>query len=278
MIGLYLRAALKRGALAEDQTIKRIEATLAPAQPEAEQLAAYRQVCGFVSSDRIPATWPHVLAAPLHLALLTHDDFPIRPLGIVHTRNRITMHRPMPLDQALGVRCWVEGHRQHRLGVEFDLETEVALDAQTVWSSTTTILARTRSGGGSERRSRQDPPPGEAGGRERSTVWHLPADQGRRYARVSGDYNPIHLYPWTAKALGFSRQIAHGMWSLARCVAEIEEELPETPWTVSVAFRKPVVLPTPVLFASGRDGETQTFSLRTRDARKVHLEGEIRSA
>ena len=44
---------------------------------------------------------------------------------------------------------------------------------------------------------------------------------------MSGDHNPIHLYPLTAKALGFRRQIAHGMWSLARCVAAVENRLPD---------------------------------------------------
>ena len=277
MTGLYVKAATKRGALADGQTIPRVEATLAPTRPDPAALAEYRRVCGFVPRDGLPATWPHVLAAPLHLAILTDPAFPLRPLGIVHTRNRITVHEPVPVDAALGVRCWVEGHRQHRLGVEFDLETEVGLDARTVWSSTTTILARTRTGGGSkEGRKREAPPQGEPGGRERSTVWRLGADQGRRYAAVSGDYNPIHLYPLTARALGFPRQIVHGMWSLARCVAEIEDDLPEAGWTVSVAFRKPVLLPTSVLFTAGRDGDIRTFGLRTRDARKVHLEGEIR--
>lgn len=278
MSGLYLRAALKRGSLGDGRTIPRLEATLAPTRADPSTLAAYHEVCGFVDDSVLSPTWPHVLAAPLHLALLTHDDFPLRPLGIVHTRNRITVHQPMPLDAALGVRCWVEGHRQHRLGVEFDLETEVGLDAQTVWSSTTTILARTRSPEGGERPAKAAPPVGEPGGRERSTVWRLPADQGRRYARVSGDFNPIHLYPWTARALGFQRPIVHGMWSLSRCLAELGDHAPEAPWTVSVAFRKPVLLPAPVLFTSGRDGDVHGFSLRTRDGRKVHLEGEIRPA
>ena len=59
---------------------------------------------------------------------------------------------------------------------------------------------------------------------------------------MSGDHNPIHLYPLTAKALGFQRQIAHGMWSLARCVAALENRLPDAV-TVDAAFKKPIFLP-----------------------------------
>ena len=86
-------------------------------------------------------------------------------------------------------------------------------------------------------------------GRDRSTSspaggveWRLPADLGREYAAVSGDHNPIHLYPLTAKAFGFQRQIAHGMWSKARCVAAFENRLPDAA-TVEVEFKKPIFLP-----------------------------------
>ncbi len=277
MIGLYLKAATKGGGLQDGQTIPRIEATLAPVAPDPVRLAAYREVCGFAGSETLPATWPQVLATPIHMALLTDASFPLKPLGIVHTRNRITVHEDLPSDARLGLRCWVEGHRQHRLGVEFDLETEAAIDARTVWSSTATILARTRSGGGGDKPNKQTPPPGEAPGHDRSTIWRLPGGQGRAYARVSGDFNPIHLTPWTAKLLGFRRQIVHGMWSLARCIAELEDDVPASGTTIDVAFRKPVMLPTPVLFTAGHDGETRTFALRTKDARKVHLEGQIRA-
>ena len=273
---LYARAAVKRGVLAEGRSITRIEATLTPLTPSTEELAAYREVCGFAPSEQVPATWPHVLAAPLHLSILTDRTFPLRPLGIVHTRNLITAHVPLPEGVPLGVRCWVEGHRPHRLGVEFDLQTEVGIDAETVWASTTTILARVGERPSQERPPREAPEAGMQPGSERSCVWELPASQGRSYARVSGDFNPIHLYPLTAKPLGFRRQIVHGMWSLARCLAEVEEDLPAAPWSVSVTFRRPILLPSPVLFRTGQSGARRTFGLWTRDASRVHLEGEIR--
>ena len=89
--------------------------------------------------------------------------------------------------------------------------------------------------------------------------WRLPADLGRTYAAVSGDANPIHLYPWTAKALGFRRQIAHGMWTLARSIAAIENRLPDAV-TVEAAFKKPVFLPGTVTFAV--DGHRHRADLR----------------
>ena len=76
---------------------------------------------------------------------------------------------------------------------------------------------RRRADAGAARLDRSTQPPATG------TTWRLPGDLGRRYAAVSGDHNPIHLYPLTAKAFGFPRQIAHGMWSKARCVAALDE-------------------------------------------------------
>ncbi len=113
-------------------------------------------------------------------------------------------------------------------------------------------------------------------------VWKLPGDLGRRYAAVSGDHNPIHLYPLTAKALGFPRQIAHGMWSMARCVAMLENRLPDAA-AVEVAFKKPVLLPGSVAFGSrpladSEGGPGYAFSLSSPKSGAPHLAGRAVSA
>ena len=89
---------------------------------------------------------------------------------------------------------------------------------------------------------------------------------------MSGDRNPIHLYPLTAKAFGFPRQIAHGMWSLARCVAAIENRLPDAV-TVDVAFKKPILLPGTVAFGHEEADGRQTFALTRPKDGSPHLVG-----
>jgi hypothetical protein len=103
-------------------------------------------------------------------------------------------------------------------------------------------------------------------------TWKLPADLGRQYAAVSGDHNPIHLYPITAKALGFSRQIAHGMWTKARCVAALENRLPDAV-RVDVAFKKPVFLPGSVAFGATASDGGYAFSLTNPKSGAPHLVG-----
>jgi acyl dehydratase len=112
--------------------------------------------------------------------------------------------------------------------------------------------------------------------------WRLPGGLGRTYASVSGDRNPIHLYGITAKAFGFPRQIAHGMWSKARCLGALDGRLPDAV-TVEVAFKKPVLLPGTVAFGStparprgtGRQRD-HAFSLTNPKDGSPHLLGRTR--
>jgi acyl dehydratase len=108
-----------------------------------------------------------------------------------------------------------------------------------------------------------------------SAEWRLGGDLGRRYAAVSGDRNPIHMHAWTAKPLGFPRAIAHGMWTKARCLAAIESRLPDA-FEVDVRFRKPILLPSRVEFASTSEGDEIAFAVRDAKRGTPHLGGSMR--
>ncbi len=258
---------LKKGG-----TIPRIEAGIRRVDPQPERVAAYRTVCGFPDTGMLPLTYPHILGAPLHLELAGHKDFPLPGMGVVHVRNTITQERPIGDEEVLSVECWVEGHDDARLGWEFGLVTEVSAADEVVWRSVSTALSRRKGKPRGPRPERQDET--DVGQVQRSAVWSLSEDLGRRYGRVSGDYNPIHMYAWTAKAFGFKRAIIHGMWSLARCVSELDDDLPDSPVTVDVSFRKPLLLPSRVSFSSRRT-EGGTVEYEGRDARdgRVRLQG-----
>ncbi|MNQ51457.1 bifunctional enoyl-CoA hydratase/phosphate acetyltransferase [compost metagenome] len=90
--------------------------------------------------------------------------------------------------------------------------------------------------------------------------WKAPSDIGRRYAKVSGDYNPIHLSAASAKLFGFPSAIAHGLWNKARTLAALADHLPTANLEIAVQFRKPVRLPSEVALlasAAGASGDLQ---------------------
>jgi len=283
--GLMVRAALPfgRGPLKGDATIPRIEADVAGVVISATALRRYRQVCGF-AGNRVPATWLQVLAGPLHMAILAHKAFPLPAMGIVHTGNRIDQHAPVQIGDRVRILAYVDGHRPHKRGVEFDIRTEVERDGKLVWEATTTVLSMAGAGkggkGGGKGERPAPPPAGEPENAARSVIWKVAEDQGRRYSAVSGDRNPIHLYAATAKLFGFKRAIVHGMWSLARALAELEDQLPERDLRIDVSFKRPVFLPSRVHFVShlasqDDDATGHTFALRRPDSGKEHLVGEV---
>ena len=252
-----------------------LDLELAGVKAEASDVAAYAKVCGFALRDTLPPTYPHMLAFPLHLAVMSDGSFPFGAVGLVHVENSIAQKRPIGVDEEMTIRVRPTKLQSHPKGKTFSLETEVLVEGEVVWESASTMLRR----GGS---SNGDAKKGKGGnGLEAldadapsSAEWKLPGDLGRRYASVSGDRNPIHMHSLTAKPLGFPGAIAHGMWSKARALAQLESELPES-FEVEVRFRKPILLPARVLFAEQESGNEIRFAVRDAKKGTPHLDGHV---
>lgn len=253
---------------------------------ERDRLAAYDRVCGFDLSDTLPITYPHMLAFPLQLALMTDPSFPLAAVGLVHIANAITQHRSIRAGERLDISVWATPLQPHPRGRQFSLRTEVTIGGELVWEEVSTNLRR--GGGGAAAKSEAAPggqgaPGSQAAATDGVSVaaelpdtatWQLPGDLGRRYAAVSGDINPIHLHPLSARLFGFRSAIAHGMWTKARCLAALAPQLPQA-LRVHVQFRKPILLPATVAFAERADAAGVDFAVR--DARRAipHLEGKV---
>jgi acyl dehydratase len=310
----YLRALMpKRGGTS---TWPALEATRDGVVVDPEHLRRYRRLCGFPAENALPLTYPHLTAFPMSMALMTGKDFPFRILGLVHIRNEISQLRPIHQAEPLDYRVWIDEAFEHEKGTAFDVGAEVCDTAgEPVWSSRSTYLRRKaeRSPGpstasphpGAETSgAAPEPAPGAALDAPAPATWRLPADLGRRYASVSGDRNPIHLYPWTARLFGFKRQIVHGMWSAARCLAALDvgdpspdalppgtaspgvtspvasspgirpATAPQTAATFAVDFRAPVLLPSTVVLSRVPDvGGVTEFTLAAVGSGRVHLVG-----
>jgi acyl dehydratase len=267
-----------------------LELTLAGVRVDPDRLAAYAHVCGFSLRETLPATYPHVLAFPLHMALMADRGFPFGAVGLVHVANRIAVHRPVHVEETLDLRVHATPLREHARGRTFSLVSEARVGEELVWEDESTMLRRGRAGAatgaedsgersaaakpdgtaataGETERERPEPPPASA-------EWRLPGDLGRRYAAVSGDRNPIHMHALTAKAFGFPRAIAHGMWTKARCLAALEALLPDA-YSVEVRFRRPIELPAKVAFGETARGAEIGFAVRDAKRDTPHLDGAL---
>lgn len=246
------------------------------------RLTAYQHLVGAPARDTLPAGFVHVLTFPLATALMVRRDFPLPLLGMVHVANDVTQHRPLELGEQLTVEVHASGLRAHRRGVTVELVARVWGAGDDVegdepsWRGTSTYLAsgiRLLGADGAPVRALDEPrqewlPPVPTG------AWRLPSELGRSYAAVSGDHNPIHTSSLAAKAFGFPRTIAHGMYTAARALAVVDPRDDAYRWTAR--FHKPVLLPGTVSVAevpAGADTVVEVWSGRDRRHLEVRVGG-----
>lgn len=271
----YARALIgRRPGLREGATLPHIEAELAPILADAEMLKKYVDLCGFSGRETLPPTYLHVLAVPLHIAMLTDSSFPLATMGIVHVSQRIEQYAAIPADAKVALRCELQGHKPARKGITFDLITEGRVDGELCWRGTTTVLSRSKVGRGDPPKPDTEPviPAREL----EVTRWGVAENLGRRYASIAKDRNPIHLHALAAKAFGFKRAIIHGMWTMAKAVAALEDSWPSGAAVFTCSFKRPIFLPSSVEFvhAPHPDGG-EAYAVWRPGTDKLHLYGKI---
>ncbi|GAA1452339.1 MaoC/PaaZ C-terminal domain-containing protein [Nesterenkonia lacusekhoensis] len=250
----------------------------------AEQLEAYRRLFGGEAFDGVhrsslPSVLVHILGFPLQLQLMTREDFPLQLMGLVHLSNQVEHRRPIAPGQPLRLRAHAENLRPHRKGTQVDIVTEAfsaaAAEEAPLWRGASTYLSRGVFLAGKPDRSEESrsggagfvPPPMTA-------QWSLGSDEGRRYAAVSGDYNPIHLSGLSAKALGMPKAIVHGMYTAARILEGREPDAAGHSWSIS--FDAPVTLPGKVAVSVEKpDEKTQLFTGWNPRKGRRHFSGEL---
>jgi acyl dehydratase len=267
---LFARAALTARGRGGDLPTTRL-ARLAVAVDRAA-LAGYGRVCGFPLTDVLPATYPHVLTFPLQVALMSDRSFPLALPGLVQVRNRIEVLRAIGVAEPLDLEVWAERFAAHRSGATVDLCASVSAAGEEVWRGRSTYLTR---GATAPEGAPESDTTVAIGAVRPAATWRVPDDAGRRYAKVTGDVNPIHLSGLTAKAFGFKRAIAHGMWVKARALAALSGRLPES-LSVDVGFQKPLFLPSTVTLATAEAGGGWDLAVRNAVNGAGHLVGTVR--
>ena len=259
---------VRRGDTLPDRTITVDELAIDPAN-----VAAYANVTGLRFGDALPLTYPFALTFPTVMSLVTGFDFPFAAMGSVHIENHITQYRPILVTDAVSVRVHAENLREHRRGLLVDILTDVNVGNQTAWHQVTTFLHQQRTSLSDEPKPPQKklPKPGPP-----NAVLRITPGQIRHYASVGGDHNPIHTNPIAAKLFGFPTVIAHGMFSAAAVLANIEGQLPDAV-KYSVRFAKPVVLPARAGLYVDRISDGWQLTLRNVAKGDPHLTGTVTS-
>lgn len=202
----------------------------------------YRALCGYSEGAETPICFGEMLFLPLMTELVTLRQFPLSPLGLIHVGQRIVQRAPIQPGASIELECQLSKLSRSARGYEVELSLRAwQPEGGGDWAGTAVMLSRA---GGSQRPrpTKQERTTGTLSAR--GAVIEAPGNMGRRFAQLSGDYNPHHLYPLTARLLGYKQPIAHGMWTLARALAHIEQERPlGEAVELDARFKRPLYLP-----------------------------------
>lgn len=222
-------------------TFPDIRAVISGVTVDREKLRAYREICELEDDGNLPLLYPHVFTAPMHMAILSHKDFPIPLLGMLHFRNHSIQHRPVKEDEKLDVEVSLSEHRIVKQGFEFDYIIKVESAGELVWESITTYLKQGKFG-----KDFVVPQRGDLieplKGAKTIAEFPIPVDIGKRYARICSDFNPIHMSKTAAKLFGFKRDIAHAMWATAKSIGKLDIKSGGKAVRVDLGFKGPLFI------------------------------------
>lgn len=260
--------------VAADRQALQFDARWQGARADAARLAQYRDVCGLPDTGTVPLLYLHAMAMPLHMAILSHAQFPLRLLGLVHWSNSIESLRPIANGEAVDMHCTLDGIHSTERGQSFAIHTTLSSGGSVAWRETSTFLsplARSKSG--------KNPAPDGAEPDWGAPVaqWAVAGNAGRRFAGPSGDWNPIHVSAFTARLFGYPRAIAHGMFSAARCLALLQNGVSaDAPLALDLRFKRPLLIPGQVALYTAQDADTTRFELQVQPSGEPHIAGTLR--
>ncbi|WP_457551082.1 MaoC/PaaZ C-terminal domain-containing protein [Desulfobacula sp.] len=280
---IFLKALMlsffRSNTIADDALVNKTRIILNSYVPDKNLISNYRKVCSFSENrpDLIPISYLQTLFIGLLGKFITSPFFPISPLGLIHIFQSFEQKRSVAVDEILDLACTLDSIKKTQKGIETCFTLEVMSKGRLVWQGISIFFTR------NPIKKRTPSKKIQEDFLEKKETIRVPSGTGRKYAGVSGDYNPHHLYTVLAKLFGFKKAIAHGMWSLARVVASLDKEFGIHDFAmVEAAFKLPIFMPatTTLGYENQYDPKNQDttivrFELRDKQKELPHLKGRL---
>lgn len=280
MVPAYARVVLgkKPYTAPAGTTIQPVELVVDKVRLSSTHLRRYSEICSAPLDRGLPPAYLHVVAMPLHMQLFVVKEFPVKVLGLIHLRNTIRVLDAVDVRSALRLTVFFDTMRITDFGQEYDFTTRYEQEGRVVWEEVSTMFARGTSSTPKEGTKR---PSIERSSHPESGVsvetLEIGEKTGWRYAQVSGDFNPIHLTAKTASMFGFKQAVAHGMWSLGRCLGAAAPHMPTGKMQIDTQFKLPVYLPSQALARTWPVDNGVDISMSTPRGDRLHLAMQVRT-
>jgi hypothetical protein len=184
-----------------------------------------------------PLLYPQVTGFRLLMTLLTDPRFPFPIWGALQVRNRLTLHQPIARSDILELEARVLQARALEKGTEIDLACSVRRAGKLVWESVNAFYYRGCRGAQPDAAPPGAPP--EPGGAPLAE-WTPPSGARLRFAKLTGDYNGIHLSSAYARLFGFRRAFHQSQRVLGQALARLPREGRPMPLRLEVWLKGPV--------------------------------------
>ncbi len=238
-----------------------IKASWLGAKANPDTLKEYQTVLSLTATDVLPVLYPHVLAGGMHMHMLSHPDFPIRLLGSVHLKNSIKQYKAIPIETEMDIHSAIGEYRLTSKGLEFDFSTQVKVQGEIVWEEVSTYFKGGKFGGKEQPSEQTSFELDSLNEPQQMADWLVPKNRGKKYAKITGDYNPIHMSPLLAKLFGLKRDIAHGFGILAEAIEHAGMNCRDKACQVDVVFKGPVFLQSQVNLKQNTSQDKSRFDV-----------------
>ena len=253
---------------------------------------AYCDVVDWPASAELHPLYLQALSLPLQLRCFIDSRCPFAIMGMLHVSNEVVVLHKLNASAAFTLTSQFVKTEKHAKGWLLHVRVEAQQQGRCCYVATGYYLAKVKA----PHVLPFTPPHLKKIGRKNglnlaspetlsspNACFAVPRNIGRRYARVSGDFNPIHLSGWLAKPFGLKLAIAHGMWSQAKMLSCIvRQALYKNQVTrVVTQFKQPIFLPDTVWLervteeCESASSTTQQFTLQNADASKTYLHASI---
>lgn len=236
MVGGAIRSYLPKTASGRPVHLTRP----APADALVDAFADWAQAAPGQYRTSLP---PTLVTSQLALALIARltAESPYPMLRVLNQGVQLQLNAPLPRHEALTlsgrlVDARDDGYRA-RVHVQVQVGTVNRPDALVIDSYAAVPL---------KKRPARTAPPIEEPRFETLATWQAAADEGQTFFHLTGDFNPIHTWPWLARKTAFKGCILHGYGAFSQ-VFEALQRAGHHPTWIDLRFLNPLPLPSPQL-------------------------------
>lgn len=227
---------LKKGNVRfEKDRLKQTAACFPGMRISKKHLGSYSDVCDIAESETLSLLYPLSLIYPFNIRLISLKHVPLVMFKMLNTHTTITSYRKIFINETLDLKCSLGDCRVLEKGLEVDVKSSLSSAGSIAWECTNTFYFRGKFSDPVENRQKYYHERIESP--DHSLQWKLPDKNGLRFARISGDSNPLHYNRFYSKLMGFERDFAQPFLVSEKVIDLLNKKAEDRPLRVDLFYK-----------------------------------------